>query len=290
MSNVNAFLLQAQDAAPEQRASTPLAPDFDAGSGWGGCTGQDSDGRRERRRLGSSCCGSGGGGDGQSGADAESYASALQSAKAQVHLLQGQARQHAQEKAALQKRAKVEEARAQEHYAAIGQHAQEKAALQRRAEAAEARAQERDAAARQAERRFAELQRHARGREAVLQQQVEAAEERAQELESWLVRAQQDARIPDVHPVAQALLGGISTASHTELATATHNFAAGSILGRGGFGPVYRGEWGGQAVAIKRLDQASLPLCIAASQRYHILRLCVLSTSVFCDFEQTVSV
>ncbi len=166
--------------------------------------------------------------------------------------------------------------------AACGQqareHAQEKATLQRRAEAAEARAQERDAAVRQAERRFAELQRHARGREAVLQQQVEAAEERVRELESWLVRAQQDARIiPDVHPVAQALSGRVSTTSHAELATATHNFAAGSILGLcGGFGPVFRGEWGGQAVAIKRLDQASLPLCCQA-RILHSEIMCIIN-------------
>ncbi len=44
-----------------------------------------------------------------------------------------------------------------------------------------------------------------------------------------------------------------------ELAAATGGFAAWSILGRGGFGPVYRGEWGGQAVAIKRLDRVCLP-------------------------------
>ncbi len=137
------------------------------------------------------------------------------------------------------------------------QLAREKAALQGRAEAAEAR---RDAAVRQAEERIAELQRHARDREAALQRQADAAEERARALARQLERAQQGGRIPDVRPVAQALSGGFCTASYAELADATRDFAAGSILGRGGFGPVYRGEWGGQAVAIKRLDQVSPPL------------------------------
>ncbi len=63
-----------------------------------------------------------------------------------------------------------------------------------------------------------------------------------------------------MRPVAQALAGEICTASFVELAAATDNFAAVRILGRGGFGPVYRGELGGQAVAIKQLDQASQPL------------------------------
>ena len=157
---------------------------------------------------------------------------ALQSANEQVRLLEGQ----------------------------VQQLAQERAALQRRAEAAEARVLERDAAVRQAEERIAELQRHAREREAALQRQADAAEERARELARQLERAQQGGRIPDVRPVAQALSGGVCTASYAELAAATRDFAAGSILGRGGFGPVYRGEWRGQAVAIKRLDQASLPL------------------------------
>jgi hypothetical protein len=119
---------------------------------------------------------------------------------------------------------------------------------------------ERDAAVRQAEERIAELQRHAREREAALQRQADAAEERARELAWQLDRAPQGGRIPDVRPVAQALSGGICTASFAELAAATRDFAAGSILGRGGFGPVYRGDLGGQAVAIKRLDQASPPL------------------------------
>jgi hypothetical protein len=43
--------------------------------------------------------------------------------------------------------------------------------------------------------------------------------------------------------------------SYAELAAATGGFAASSIVGRGRYGPVYRGELCGQAVAIKRLDQ-----------------------------------
>ena len=89
---------------------------------------------------------------------------------------------------------------------------------------------------------------------AVLQRLVYAAEERVRKL-----TLQHDTRILDVRPVAQALSGGVCTASYAELAAATRDFAVGNILGRGGFGPVYRGEWGRHAVAIKRLDQASLP-------------------------------
>ena len=146
-------------------------------------------------------------------------------------------------------------------------NAQEKAALQRRAEAAEARvlelqreAREHAAAAGQARERIAELQRRAGEREAALQLQAAAAEERMRGLVLQLERAQQGAGALDVRPVAQALAGGVCTASYAELAAATGNFAAGSVLGRGGFGPVYRGELGGQAVAIKRMDQASQSL------------------------------
>jgi hypothetical protein len=38
-----------------------------------------------------------------------------------------------------------------------------------------------------------------------------------------------------------------------------------NILGRSGFGPVYRGEWNGQVVAIKKLDQARALLVIFIS-------------------------
>ena len=53
-------------------------------------------------------------------------------------------------------------------------------------------------------------------------------------------------------------LEGVVTASFAELAAATEGFAQQRILGRGGFGPVFRGEWGGMEVAIKRLDPESL--------------------------------
>jgi hypothetical protein len=167
--------------------------------------------------------------------------------------------------------------------------AQEKTALQRRAEVAEAKvldlqreAREHDAAAGQAQQRIAELQQRASEREAALQRQVDAAEERARGLALQLERAQEDSRALDVRPVAQALSGGVCTASHAELAAATRGFAAGSILGRGGFGPVYRGDLGGQAVAIKRLDQASPPRqhrccqCIAPVRIQAIMRGAVL--------------
>ncbi len=159
--------------------------------------------------------------------------------------------------------------------------------FERRAEVAEAKvlellqsASERDEVVRHLTRRerLSTLQRRAREHEDSLQQQAEAAEEavrqareralqlervkgEARELALQLERVKGEARSLDARPVAQALSGGVCTASHAELEAATHSFAASSILGRGGFGPVYRGEWGGRAVAIKRLDQASVPIC-----------------------------
>ncbi len=166
--------------------------------------------------------------------------------------LQEQARLLTQEKAALKRQAEVAARRAE--------------AADERVLELQQKAREHDASAGQARERIAELQRCLGEREAALQRQTDrsdAAEERArglaEQLDSLLERAQQDARALDVRPVAQALSGGVCTASHAELAAATRGFAAGSILGRGGFGPVYRGDLGGQAVAIKRLDQARPP-------------------------------
>ena len=163
----------------------------------------------------------------------------LQSVNKQVRRLQEDARQLAQEKAALQRQVE-----------AAGELETRMLELQREMG-------ERDAALLLAEERIVEFQQRAREREAALQWQADAAEERVREVARQLDRGRHDAPSMDVRPVAHALTGGVCTASYGELADATRNFAAGSILGRGGFGPVYRGEWGGQAVAIKRLDQAS---------------------------------
>ncbi len=96
-----------------------------------------------------------------------------------------------------------------------------------------------------------------------LRLRARAEEERSQELGLQLERAQQDARVPGnrhgLSYVVQAFSRGVRTASYAELAVATRNFAAERILGRGGYGPVYRGEWGGQEVAIKLLDPVSPP-------------------------------
>jgi hypothetical protein len=126
----------------------------------------------------------------------------------------------------------------------------EKAGLQARVLELE---REAGAAARRAEERIAELERRAREREAALQQKLDAAEGRARGLAPPPPRAPEDAG-----SVARAVSGGVSTASLAELEAATRGFAADGVLGRGGFGPVYRGEWGGQAVAVKRLDPDSL--------------------------------
>ncbi len=94
----------------------------------------------------------------------------------------------------------------------------------------------------------------------VLLRRAEEAEARGADLERQLSRALQDAGAADVRSLSQALSGETSTASHAELAAATGGFAAASILGRGGFGAVYRGELRGQAVAVKRLDHVRRPL------------------------------
>ena len=127
--------------------------------------------------------------------------------------------------------------------------------------------------ARQAQRRAAallsdaeELRRSAAERETALLRRVEEAEARALNLEWQLSRARQELGSADARSLSQALSGETSTASFAELAAATRGFAASSILGRGGFGPVYRGEWGGQAVAIKRLDPVRPPFFIGFVQ------------------------
>ncbi len=69
------------------------------------------------------------------------------------------------------------------------------------------------------------------------------------------VFVRQDAEETEVASLWQAFSIETSTASYAELAAAMGGFAASSILGRRGLGPVYCGEWSGQAVAIKLLDQ-----------------------------------
>ena len=111
-----------------------------------------------------------------------------------------------------------------------------------------------------------QAQRAAADREAALLRRAEEAEaraaeaeSRAEDLERQLVRARQEAGAGDAGALSRALSGEASTASFAELAGGTDGFAASRILGRGGFGPVYRGEWGGRAVAVKRLDHVRQP-------------------------------
>ncbi len=99
-----------------------------------------------------------------------------------------------------------------------------------------------------------EIRRSSASREASLLRQVE-------DLGSQLSRARlQETGAGDVGALSRALSGETSTASFEVLAASTDGFSASRILGRGGFGPVYRGEWNGQAVAIKRLEQVWPPL------------------------------
>ncbi len=104
-----------------------------------------------------------------------------------------------------------------------------------------------------------EMLRQAGEREAGLLKRLEEAVAVAVDLERQLSRARHDAGVADARSLSQALSGETATASLAELAAATGGFAPSSILGRGGFGPVYRGEWGGHAVAIKRLDKVRTP-------------------------------
>jgi hypothetical protein len=114
----------------------------------------------------------------------------------------------------------------------------------------------------------------------VLLRRAEEAEARGADLERQLSQARQDAGAADVRSLSQALSGETSTASHAELAAATGGFAAASILGRGGFGAVYRGELRGQAVAVKRLDHVRrpplfpiVPFCLRSARVQRVTRL-----------------
>ncbi len=136
---------------------------------------------------------------------------------------------------------------------------------------------------------LAELLVRAREQEATLHRQAVAVEEREQELARRLERAQQGARSLDARQVVEALSGGVCTISYAELAASTSNFSVGSILGRGDFGPVYRGEWGGQAVAIKRLDQAS-PSPYPAHEIITMFQVsCDIKSIITCRLFQCVS-
>jgi hypothetical protein len=112
---------------------------------------------------------------------------------------------------------------------------------------------------REAEDSSRQAQRVAADREAALLWRAEEAEARAADLERQLARGRLEAGAGDAGALSRALSGEASTASFAELAGGTDGFAASRILGRGGFGAVYRGEWGGRAVAVKRLDHVRQP-------------------------------
>lgn len=59
------------------------------------------------------------------------------------------------------------------------------------------------------------------------------------------------------HADGRSSEGPIRRVQYKVLADATKNFSASLIIGRGSFGAVYKGTWGGQAVAVKRCDVSS---------------------------------
>jgi hypothetical protein len=192
--------------------------------------------------------------------------------------------------AALQRQATASEARALELQQQLERTQDEQQLLQQQQERQQA--QEREQMVREhsavmglAEQRVMELESRVMEREAALQAaQMHAAalQERVLESQLQLERVQLGASALDMRSVARALSGGVSTVSYADLAAATSNFASANILGRGGFGPVYRGEWNRQAVAVKKLDQACIFFGCASCCACVCVRLRAILTCFFC--------
>ncbi|KAL3523595.1 hypothetical protein ACH5RR_016429 [Cinchona calisaya] len=71
---------------------------------------------------------------------------------------------------------------------------------------------------------------------------------------------------PEVHHSAAAHLRKLKQFSLCELQVVTDNFSDRNILGRGGFGKVYRGRLAdGSLVAVKRMEEELTPGGVAVS-------------------------
>ena len=90
---------------------------------------------------------------------------------------------------------------------------------------------------------------------------AEAAEAEAEELRAQVaaltVEAQAAALPSPPPPPANDNDDDARLVSFAALEAATAGFDMTRVIGRGGFGPVFRGEWRGRDVAIKKLDAGS---------------------------------
>ena len=107
---------------------------------------------------------------------------------------------------------------------------------------------------------------------------AEAAEAEAEELRAQVaaltVEAQAAALPSPPRPSADDNDDDARLVSFAALEAATAGFDMTRVIGRGGFGPVLRGEWRGRDVAIKKLDTSSLQGDVEFGRELRVLSTC----------------